>query len=549
MIRNQEVAYGNINRSEVLRCMNSKLIECRQWLIDDQYEYGEFGKHEIVNPTDLPRTFDKSLIKPNVFSSIVAYSTLIVTGGVTMGLQKSFHEWIESIRAETGYWTSASGSIMPFSKSAGWARSNNLRHTAKCLDYYILHGSFTYQDAVIFNETIACQLENGSFPQFKGMDSDLWSTAYFVNLLIRATLPQNLKMTLPRGESENTWKVKLDNKLNRAVDCLLSKLEADSLWHIQGANANVATLAMMAEIGGYLALHKHEACATIIHALMKTKSISASLIYVACLAMDILQPEKQAVVRKMYKEIMNGEYEPNDLVDATSLCKLTFIKGDIGILLYYRNISNGHESQMITETEWNRTDYFQQALHLTYCGEYKGSEIPLHEADFWQYIARSICKVKETIENTRGWELLWNDDKPVNEEKVQVYLNGQFKVICELDNVSVYREQETGHGPVDFTFSNDFNSRCILEIKLTSNQALKNGNFLAQVYEYARGLNVSASFLVVVGFSSNDSNIMDAVNTQISSFQKMHNDFYIQAIYIDASKKQSASKTTLKDIK
>ena len=72
---------------------------------------------------------------------------------------------------------------------------------------------------------------------------------------------------------------------------------------------------------------------------------------------------------------------------------------------------------------------------------------------------------------------------------------------------------------------------------------------MAQVYEYARGLNVSASFLVVVGFSSNDSNIMDAVNTQISSFQKMHNDFYIQAIYIDASKKQSASKTTLKDIK
>lgn len=528
--------------------MDSKLIQCRQWLIDDQYEYGEFGKHEMLNPTDLPRTFEKSLIKPNVFSSIVAYSTLKVTGEVPISLQKSFHEWIENIRDATGYWTSASGSMVPFSSSAGWARSNNLRHTAKCLDYYILHGIFNYQDASIFNEIITCQLENGSFPQFKGMNSDLWSTAYFVNLLIRATLPQNLKMTLPRGENQDTWKIKLDNKLNCAIDWLLSKLETDFLWHIQDADTGVVTLAMMTEIGGCLAIRKPETCAEIIRKLIKTQSKSASLVYVACLAMDTLQPEEQASVWEMYKRLMDSEYTPNDLIDVTSLCKLIYLKSDIGILLYYRNISNGHELQMVTETEWNRTDYFQQALRSVYTGQYIGSEIPLQEADFWQYIDQSVRSVKKTIENSRGWELLWNGDAPVNEEKVQIYLDGQLQIICNSNNVSVSREQETGRGPVDFTFSNNFSSRCILEVKLASNQALKNGNFLAQVYEYARGLNVLSSFLVVVGFTTDVSNIMDTVNTWLNSFREKHDDFYIQAIYVDASKKQGASKVALKAI-
>lgn len=527
--------------------MNGKLINSRQWLMDDQYEYGEFGKHEIVNPTDLPRTFDKSLIKPNIFSSIVAYSTLTVTGGVPIAVQRPFHEWLENIRADTGYWTSASGSMIPFLHSAGWARSNNLRHTAKCLDYYLLHGKFNYQDAGIFHEIIACQLENGSFPQFKGMDSDLWSTAYFINLLIRVTLPQNLKMTLPRGETESTWKVKLENILNRAIDWILSELETASLWHIQDENdAGVVTLAMMAEIGGYLALHKPETCAAIIRALIETQSVSASLVFVACLAMDTLQPKDQAIIGKMYKEVVDGEYVPYDLIDAACLCKLIFLERDIGTLLYYRNISNGHESQMVSETVWNRTEYFRQALGLAYDGRNLGSDVPFQEADFWKYIARSICTIKNTIENSRGWELLWNDNTPVNEKKVQVYLNGQLQIICKSENVFVSREQETGRGPVDFTFSNDFHCRCILEVKLASNQALENGNFLAQIYEYARGLNVSATFLVVVGFTFRDSNIMDTVNDWIGLFRKTHDDFYIHAIYIDASKKQGASKAILK---
>lgn len=529
--------------------MENTLSTIREWLINDQHEYGEFGKHEIVNPTDLPRTFEMSLIKPNIFSSIVAYSSLYATGTIPSSVQETFHEWLEKIRSNSGYWTSASGKTMPFSGLAGWARNTNLRHTAKCLDYYLLSGTFGYQDAIIFNDIITCQLDDGSFPQFKGMDSDLWSTAYFVNLLIRATMDQNLKATLPRGKNASSWKNELTNKLNRAVDWLLHKLDSDSMWNIQGADRVSITLAMMVEVGGYLALHNPEACSAVIRTLIESQQTSPSFVYVACLAIDTLKPTEQATIIKLYEDtIKTPNITPNDLLEATSLCKLHFMKMDFGLLLYYRDLSNGHESQMSFLAEWNHSEYFRWALNSIYSGKLKENQVPLREADFWQYINKSINSIKSTIENGRGWQLLWNDETPVNEEKVQIYLNGHLKTICETDGVSINRELETGHGPVDFTFSNCYVSKCMLEVKLSSNTALKNGNFIAQIYEYAIGLNVSSAFLVVVGFNNKFQSVMNSVNEAISSFRIAHSDFYIQPVFIDASKKISASKMTLADI-
>lgn len=526
--------------------MENTLPALKQWLINDQYEHGEFGKHEIVNPTDLPRTYDMSLIKPNVFSSITAYTTLHATGGAPDNVQHSFHIWLEKIRSDTGYWTSASGKTTPFPGSAGWARNNNLRHTAKCLDYYLLIENFGYQDAIVFEEIIACQLDDGSFPQFKGMDSDLWSTAYFINLLIRATMDHNLKKTRPRNKKTDIWKNELTNRLDRAVSWLLHKLGPSSLWELPDADTVSVTLAMMVAIGGYLALHNPEACVAVIRSLISQNQIRPSLVYAACLAIDTLNSTEQATIIKQYEEILQTpSFAPADLLEATSLCKLHFINKDLGLLLYYRDLSDGHESQMLSFDNWNQTEYFRWALSSAYNGTLRTNQIPLREADFWQYIDDAINNIKNTVENDRGWQLLWNNETPVDEERVQIYFHGQLKVICDTDGVSVHRETETGRGPVDFTFSNGYVSTSIMEVKLASNAALKNGNFIAQIYEYAKGLNVSSAFLVVVGFNNNLQAIRNRVNEAISCFRNIHSDFYIQPVYIDASKKPSASKMTL----
>lgn len=529
--------------------MENTLLTFRDWLMNDQYEYGEFGKHEIVNPTDLPRTFDMSLIKPNIFSSIVAYSSLCATGTVPKNVQNIFYEWLEKIRSDSGYWTSASGKTIPFPATAGWSRNNNLRHTAKCLDFYLLRGDFGYQDAIVFNDIIACQSDDGSFPQFKGMDSDLWSTAYFVNLLIRASMNQNLRITLPHGKSLDCWKNELINKLHRAVGWLIHKLNSNFMWDIQGADSASITLAMMVEIGGFLALNNPETCSAIIRTLIATHQKSPLFVYVGCLVLDTLNPTEQAIIIDLYEDtIRTPDITPIDLLEATSMCKLHFIKKNYGLLLYYRDLSNGHESQMISLDPWNHSEYFGWALDSVYSGKFMVSQLPLKEADFWQYINKSINSIKYTIENDRGWQLLWNNEMPVNEEKVQIYLYGQLKAMCEKDGVFVSRELETGHGPVDFTFSNRYVSKSILEVKLSSHVALRNGDFIAQIYEYAKGLNVYSAFLVVVGFDNELQDAMNNVNHAILSFRNIHSDFYIQPVYIDASKKKSASKMKLRDI-
>lgn len=529
--------------------MDNTLFSCRQWLFEDQHEYGEFGKHEINIQTDLQRTLEMSFIKPNIFSSIIAYYALRATGDMPKSVDENFNGWLECIRADTGYWTAASGKTTPFPGSAEWSRSNNLRHTAKCLDFYLLSDFFTYEDANVFNEIIKCQLDDGSFPQFKGMSSDLWSTAYFVNLLIRATMEEKLKVTCPRGINISVWKNNLKNILSRAVDWLLLKLGSDSLWHIKGVDCVDTTIAMLVEIGGYLALHKREECATIIRALLKTKTQKSAFIYVACLSIDTLNIQEQETIIGLYKEtISNNNLCITDLIDAISICKLHYLNNNIGILLYYRNISNGHESQMLALEEWDRSEYFKWSLDLVYNKKISGKINPIQEAEFWVYINNCIDKVKNNIENSRGWEILWQQDIPVNEEKVQVYINGLLGSFCEADKVNVIREQETGRGPVDFTFFNNYVNSCILEIKLATNSALKNGDFLAQIYEYAKGLNITSAFLIIVDFYFETREVMNRAEKYITMFRQVHNDFYIKMVYIDASKKISASKISLADI-
>lgn len=313
--------------------LKNTLDHCRQWLINDQHEYGEFGRHEIINPTDLPRTYELSLIKPNVFSSIVAYTTLLATGNVPSSTNDSFHKWIEGIRSDNGYWTSASGKTMPFSGRAGWSSNINLRHTAKGLDYNLLSGNFGYQDALIFNDIITSQLSDGSFPQFKGMDADLWSTAYYINLLIRATMEENLRSTLPRGYKILDWKNQLKNKLDRAINWLLEQLDKDYLWKICGTDSYVITLAMMVEVGGYLAIYKPEICASIIRNLLVSGQKSPTFVYVACLALDTLLAHEQGEIRKLYNELIQVDnITPLDLLEVVSLCKLRFLNSNLDML-------------------------------------------------------------------------------------------------------------------------------------------------------------------------------------------------------------------------
>jgi len=228
---------------------------------------------------------------------------------------------------------------------------------------------------------------------------------------------------------------------------------------------------------------------------------------------------------------------------------LLFCSKNIGAFKYLRNISNGHESLLILPTVWDNNEYFRWCLRNFIEGKTSNFKTPIQECDFWDQIKKYIEQIKNGIENSRGWELLWNDNSPRDEKSVQVYFDNQLRIVCETTCASFSREVETGRGPIDFIFSNGFKYKYLIEIKLATNKALSNGDFCAQVYEYLKGLAADTAFLVVVGYYEEHNEIMDKVNEYIGHFHEKYSQFFIYVIYINAQRRVGASKATYTNLK
>ena len=82
----------------------------------------------------------------------------------------------------------------------------------------------------------------------------------------------------------------------------------------------------------------------------------------------------------------------------------------------------------------------------------------------------TILQFQDFIENKGIWKELWSDEKKPRCEKAAQRL---FFVIacsyCKANNLDVTPEADTGNGPVDFKFSFGFNTRIVVEIKLSTN--------------------------------------------------------------------------------
>jgi hypothetical protein len=122
---------------------------------------------------------------------------------------KSFTDWMDSLRDDEGFWRSAAGSPVPMGGGRGWSSAINVRHTAKGLDLLLLQDRFCTQDAEVLHYILDNQGEDGSFPQVVGGDSDIWATAYAMNLLIRALSDSRAKATAPRRKDPQQWSSEL----------------------------------------------------------------------------------------------------------------------------------------------------------------------------------------------------------------------------------------------------------------------------------------------------------------------------------------------------
>jgi hypothetical protein len=141
--------------------------------------------------------------------------------------------------------------------------------------------------------------------------------------------------------------------------------------------------------------------------------------------------------------------------------------------------------------------------------------------------------------------LFYRDDactKPKREEAAQKLFFGVADAYCQSNNLDLSPEVNAGRGQVDFKISRGYNSRVLVETKLTSNSRLQHG-YETQLTEYQKAEKTHHAIFLVIdvgGYSKTRyKTFLRAVEASQQSDQRVPD-----VIIVDAVRKPSASKMT-----
>jgi len=517
------------------------------WLNSDQFEYGEWGKCEINDPSNSVKTIDDSKIKPNMFTSSQAFYSLSGIDSKNLALNL-FINWIEKIRDDKGYWTSAVGRQSPVTQKTEYDAVRNIRHCAKGLDILLFIGKAYAEDSDVFDFILNSQNDDGSFPQFKDGRADIWTTAYVINLFLRLLLNNNYKKYTKRNVDEEKWKTQIITKLDKATNWMIEQLNDKWLWcDHNGKPSTWFSEALLAEIGGHLKIKKPEICDKIVSAIILNENeLRPVAIWGLILVKPVLTIENQKIVIKHIEDFVNSNsFEPKDTYEAACALRIFFFKDNYDLVDYYSQISFGHESILTHLNEWNNDEYnvwcVKSITEKIRQNTVSLISLPNTKIDAWQSSLYLLQRFKLAVENDRLWELLWIDkNTPVDENKVQAAFWSLVKPWCNEERI-VIREPETGSGPVDFEYINKYLSRIYIEFKLTSNAKLTEG-LDQQLVKYLKSESLNSGIFIVICFKETEKERFKEVERALIELKESDPLRFYYTIFIDATRKLSASK-------
>jgi hypothetical protein len=163
--------------------------------------------------------------------------------------------------------------------------------------------------------------------------------------------------------------------------------------------------------------------------------------------------------------------------------------------------------------------------------------------DFCNFVRTLIQDFRWTVEDKTGWKWLWAGSRHRSERVCQDLFEQTLVLSCKKADVDMTREGATGRGPVDFKFSNGWERRAHVEMKLAGSGTL-HVNTTFQVPQYLRSEGVKCGFLVVVQFYDRDLE-EDRVEWVVSECERISKETGLkyEPIFIDARRnKPSASK-------
>jgi len=161
---------------------------------------------------------------------------------------------------------------------------------------------------------------------------------------------------------------------------------------------------------------------------------------------------------------------------------------------------------------------------------------------FEAVVSEIIEAYAQYIENNSGYKLLWNENgRPKSEEAAQLVFVAIAKYFCIANDIDLSKENNMGRGPVDFKFSNGYENRASIEIKLAKNSHFWNGIRL-QLPKYMEVEDIKKGHFVVVCFRESELKTMNKLSDEAKKISKEINREIIPYVIDATLDKLSASK-------
>lgn len=155
-------------------------------------------------------------------------------------------------------------------------------------------------------------------------------------------------------------------------------------------------------------------------------------------------------------------------------------------------------------------------------------------SEFLSIVEKIVDNFKHYVEENRGWNLLWNDDKtPRREATAQDLFLGIVKHYCMASNIDISKEANIGRGPVDFKVSQGYKFRALLEVKLAQNARFWNG-IERQLPKYLQTEDVKVGYFLVIVFDDRDVERIEGISECIQKLNRQTG-YEIKEIIVDAS--------------
>lgn len=168
------------------------------------------------------------------------------------------------------------------------------------------------------------------------------------------------------------------------------------------------------------------------------------------------------------------------------------------------------------------------------------------ESKFAAWVLELAKEFQHAVEETDLWKALWDDGlKKYRPEKIVQAVAGMlFAAHCRMADVDLTRESNLGRGPVDFKFSQGWQKRALLEVKLIPSTHFFTGAS-KQLPQYMKTERASVGVYLCVGYSDKDFS-PERLQPIEDTLRRLREDsgWTLEVIYVDArtTNKDSASK-------